>query len=187
MTQKKITTRRAPTHSISPLTTITSTGELLDNRSTTKPKIINMSSRELSSNEIKLLKKGLKFTPIPRRNETELKTDIQEFGRELRLLEHFDNHQQEQENSLIINKFNFVPPKPSDQYPSAFLQATSNYHQDTPPMQKNYISKEERKALRDLKNDNSIIIKEADKGGATVIMDKTFCRSKIQLLRDVEN
>ena len=89
---EKISTRPVPTNSISPTTTITSAGELLDTRSTTEPKIVNMSSRELSSNAIKLLKKGLKFTLTPRRNETELKTDIQEFGRKLCLLEHFDDH-----------------------------------------------------------------------------------------------
>ena len=51
-----------------------------------------MSSRELSTNEIKLLKKNLKIAPTHRRNETKLKTDIQEFGRELRLFEHFDQN-----------------------------------------------------------------------------------------------
>ena len=123
---------------ISPTTTITSIWELLYTRSTTEPKIINISSRELSSNEIKLLERDSKFTPTPRRNETELKTDIQEFGRELRLLEHFDNHQQEQENSLIRNKSNFVPPKSSDIYLSVFLEAKSNYHkQDSQPTQEN--------------------------------------------------
>lgn len=53
---------------------------------------------------------------------------------------------------------------------------------------KNNITKDERKALTELKNNDSIIIKEADKGGATVIMDKTFYQTKIQeLLSDSEN
>ena len=51
-----------------------------------------MSSRKRLSNEIKLLKKDLKFAPTQRRNETKLKTDIQEFDRELRLFKHFDQN-----------------------------------------------------------------------------------------------
>ena len=42
--------------------------------------------------------------------------------------------------------------------------------------------------LNNLKNDDSIIIKEAEKGGAAVIMDKTFYREKIyEMLADKEH
>lgn len=52
----------------------------------------------------------------------------------------------------------------------------------------NNISTAERKALQHLKEDNTIIIKEADKGGATVIMDRTYYKGKIlALLNDTEN
>ena len=36
------------------------------------------------------------------------------------------------------------------------------------------LSKNEQNALKDLRNDRSINIKEADKGGGVVIMDRDF-------------
>lgn len=162
----------------------------LRTQKTIEPKIINISTRELSNEEIKLLKRGLKFTPTPKSNTTELKTDIKEFGRKLRLLEHFNDSHTNHDNSLAKNKSNFVPPKSTDEYLNIFLEATSNYHQQntqSPNTRRNNLTRNEQIALDHLKNDNSIIIKEADKGGATVIMDKAFYQMKIhELLSDTE-
>ena len=52
----------------------------LNDQNRKDPKIIDLSSRDLTTNEIKLLKKGLKFTPTPETNKNELRNDIQEFG-----------------------------------------------------------------------------------------------------------
>ena len=51
------------------------------------------------------------------------------------------------------------------------------------------ISKNEQNALKDLRNDRSIIIKEADKGGGviTCIMDRDFYEDKIStMLQDTD-
>ena len=135
------------------------------------------------------MERGLKFTPTSERNTAELKTDIQEFNRKLRLLEHFNDNQLSHDHSLIRNKSNFVPPKSTDKYLNRFLETTTNYHHHntTPTTKKSNITKGERNALNDLKIDYSIIIEEADKGGATVIMDKIFYRTKIdEMLTDTE-
>lgn len=156
-----------------------------------RPKIINISSRELSSVETKLLKRSLKFAPTPKANKPELKTDMEEFGRKLRLLEHFNGrNEQNTDNSLVRNKSNFVPQMTEDKYLSTFLEATTKYHEhlngDT--AQKSNIAKNEWEALHSLQNDNSIVIKEADKGGTTVIMDSTFYKQKLsELLSEEEN
>jgi hypothetical protein len=47
----------------------------------------------LTKSEIKLLTKGLKFTPTPKSNHQELKTDIKEYMRKLRLVEFFHNRE----------------------------------------------------------------------------------------------
>ena len=52
-------------------------------------------------------------------------------------------------------------------------------HTSCRELRKNNLSKEENKALESLTNDESIIIKEADKGGAVVIMDKDYYETKI--------
>ncbi|XP_028410554.1 uncharacterized protein LOC114533251 [Dendronephthya gigantea] len=69
-----------------------------------------------------------------------------------------------------------------------FIEATANYHKHDTTAKKNNLSRAEQDALDKLKNDDTIIIKEADKGGATVVMDKTFYRAKIQeMLADNEH
>ena len=45
-------------------------------------------------------------------------------------------------------------------------------------LHKSNIFKDERKALNDLKNYDSIIIKQADKEGTTIIMDSQFIRKR---------
>ena len=45
-------------------------------------------------------------------------------------------------------------------------------------------SKEERKSLNDLQTNDSITIKEADKGGAVVIMTKSYYEMVMEHLRD---
>lgn len=43
------------------------------------------------------------------------------------------------------------------------------------------LTREERNALEELQNENNVVIKEADKGGALVIMDRTFYENKLVL------
>ena len=49
------------------------------------PKLLNLSGIALSKNQIKLLSKGLKFTPTPKPNIPEIKRDIEDFTKKLRL------------------------------------------------------------------------------------------------------
>ena len=43
----------------------------------------------MTERQINLLRRGLKFTPTPKPNTVELKSDIQEFSRKLQLIEFF--------------------------------------------------------------------------------------------------
>ena len=163
-------------------------GRQQENAKTTQPKIINMSSRGLSNEEIKLLERGLKFTPTLKQNRSKLKTDSQEFSRKIRLLEYFNDQQPNgDDKSLVKNPSNFVPPMSEDKYLNIFIEATKNYHKQHATAKKSNLTRGEQNALNELKNDDTIIIKEADKGGATVIMDKTFYRAKVhEMLADNE-
>ena len=58
-----------------------------------------MSSESLSKSQIKLLCKGLKFTPTPLSNQPEIEKDIDEFCRKLRLKEFFYQEQSEESDS----------------------------------------------------------------------------------------
>ena len=47
------------------------------------PKIVNLCSKPLTERQINLLRRRLKFTPTPKPNTIELKSDIKEFSRKL--------------------------------------------------------------------------------------------------------
>ena len=152
--------------------------------------MINISNRELTPDEITLLKRGLKFTPTPKHNKRELEVDLQEFQRKLRLLEHFNKSEPSQDISIVRNKSNFVPPKSNDEYLTLVLDSLSKLPGDTKSSSKpkNNITQAEIAALNKLKNDDNIIIKQADKGGAVVVMDKTYYKEKVlELLDNREN
>lgn len=52
--------------------------------------VINLSGRVLTDNEISVLSKGLKFSPTPKElDRSQLKQDLEAFGRRLRLKWHF--------------------------------------------------------------------------------------------------
>ena len=64
----------------------------------------------LNESEIQILQKGAKFTPTPNRNKEELKSDVSEYCRKLRLKEYFHNKDNEDE-SIVRNKSSFCPEK----------------------------------------------------------------------------
>ena len=157
-------------------------------------KVINMSSYSLSNEEIHLLKKGLKFTPTPKSDLAGLEKDVKEFCRRLRLKEYFyesDENDTLDEDSrpLARNKSNWNPkPKRNKMLDScidSLTTSTKELSQCHIKPCKDNLSKEERIALKQLQNNKDIVIKEADKGGAICIMDKTFYAQKMSdLLTD---
>ena len=133
---------------------------------------------------IKLLKKGLKFTPTQRNsNIPELTKDISEFTRKIRLIEFFDGCE-DKDDSLVRNKSNFVPPQGKEELLDNFILNTINIPLE--PIEKSNVKRNiyisEQKAIIALASDGTIIIKQADKEGATVIMDKEFYRRQVEKL-----
>ena len=59
------------------------------------PKVLNLFRYSLSKNQESILIKGLKYTPTPKRNIIELKRDVVEFTRKLRLIEMFSPEEKE--------------------------------------------------------------------------------------------
>ena len=90
--------------------------------------------------------------------------------------------------SLVRNPGEFIPPsrnKELDQFIDS-IQNLSLKQWGTKKIRSN-LSPDESQSLKLLKNRNNIEIKEADKGSAIVIMDKTFYREKItDMLSDTE-
>ena len=64
--------------------------------------VFNLSKRDLSEAEISLLSKGLKFCPTPKGvDKSQIKNDLEQFGRRLRLKWFFRN----EEDTYEINPF----------------------------------------------------------------------------------
>ncbi len=57
---------------------------------TIEPKVISLSTVDMKEEEITVLLKGMKFTPTPAKQDLNgLETDMHEFCRKVRLLDHF--------------------------------------------------------------------------------------------------
>ncbi|CAG2207068.1 unnamed protein product [Mytilus edulis] len=164
-------------------------GNSLTNTEKIHPRIINLSHRKLQLREINLLKRGLKFTPTPNEDKTQLWSDIDEFGRRLRINYIFckDNEENEEEENkpLVRNKSDWIPRPTKDKDLEETIKTLKTNSLTSNKNVKDNLTREEKTALQNLKSDKSIIIKEADKGNAVVIMDREYYRDSIlNMLQD---
>lgn len=149
--------------------------------------IVNLSSYTLSPFELSILSKGLNFipTPPPPSDTSLFLQSIPSYAKSLRLIHHFRNS-----NNSFTNIHPFkppstwTPPKASPDIEYYIEKITAN-----PPTIRQKIkqntSKQERKALKNLKNNHEIIIKKADKGSSIVITDQqTYLKEGLEHLED---
>lgn len=151
----------------------------------TETEVINLSSRTLSTPEISVLSKGLSFAPTPTVDHFALMSDVVTFCKNLRWKVFWSTHPAQilgPSTTLHPALQKFQPPSdkeppplpqnhPVEIYISQLLSKVSdpsfiNNLKPTPNL-----TPEERQALKNLKNDRSIVITPADKGSSTVIMN----------------
>lgn len=140
--------------------------------------IVNLSSKSLGQNEISLLSKGLSFVPKPPKiNEDVISRSLDEFGRRLKLTHFFSDKKsdaKDPDKTRFVEKSDWVP-HPS-LVPAKIQDSINEMKKEVDLINlKNSspnLTKQEKIALKNLKSDPQIIIKPADKGSATVIMDK---------------
>jgi len=170
---------------------------------------MNLSSYTLSKDQIAVLDKGLTFIPstryIPYSRILECK---KRNIRSIQLKDFFQGQESDYDPKLFRNMFippsNWVPPtrrlspaalkaiKEISSYTALItkdrLIASNNPDQGPlvrlPHMSDN-LSRAENKAITELKNNDNIIIKPADKGGAVVVMDRSLYER--EGLRQLEN
>ncbi|CAG2243420.1 unnamed protein product [Mytilus edulis] len=154
--------------------------------------VVNLSSIELTTSEEKLLSKGLNFCPAPATvNNLQLETDVEAFARRLRLKEHFNRQQKKNlkeagmnesdyesdEGDICIPKFKkkskWNPPKSKNDNLESFITSVkAEVRSSISGKQVRNISKSESQAMINLKDRDEIVIKQADKGSAVVVMNK---------------
>ena len=137
--------------------------------------VLNLSNFSLSDTEHDVLDKGLNFIPTPKQiSKAPILEAASQFGRRLKITYHFRRSKFQHQPEKFTEKSNWEPSDKS--MPSDILETIKIINSDLEnmeiPTQSNNLSKMEISALKDLRNNPHIVIKPADKGSATVIMDK---------------
>lgn len=136
--------------------------------------MINLSKVQLDHSEHKLLEKGLNFIPTPKViTNTPILEAASKFSRRLKLAYYY-------RKSKFHFQRKFVPKStwvPSDKSIDNHVHETiEKINSDLSKLQashpKNNLNKAEIKALQNIRKIPDIVIKPADKGSASVIMDK---------------
>lgn len=148
--------------------------------------VMNISSHNLSQNEISVLSKGLTFTPNQRLDPFSLGQDIFSFARNLRIKYHLhqfpDTFKNQQQPEACLMKFkppsNWDPPPlppdhPLELYINYIMQSITNPDFLCKLPKEDNLTSAERAALKSLKSNGNIKVLPADKGSTTVVMDTT--------------
>ena len=137
-------------------------------------KVVNLSKRALSDAEISVLSKGLKFVSTPKEVDfSQIKIDLENFGRRLRLKWYFRDSEEFSKVPVFRprSKFN---PRHKDVAIEVYLSKLEDELMKLSVDGKIFsnLTKEELLALNSLKSDRTIVIKEADKGSGVVVWDR---------------
>ena len=147
---------------------------------TVKPKIFNLLSKTLSRYQTNILLHDLKFTPTPKRNNIELKANIQNYTRRLRLAEFFENKEANDSENLFKKQSTFTLTRNRDRHLDHQINVLNNLNLEKMETKcKSNLSNMEQKELSKLNNDETIVIKLSDKGGAVVILSTGHYQSMI--------
>lgn len=163
---------------------ITKLDALLDITHVPHPsQVVNLSNRVLNSHELAVLQKGLSFCPTPGEPKMgDLVNDLDYFHDNLRWEYFFkdnplihDPFEQLVMNSKALKKRYRPPPPPAHRNLEAFnfLNERDLQGQTLRVPHARNLTLAHKTALRNLKKDPHITIKEADKGGAVVILNTT--------------
>ena len=137
--------------------------------------IKNFSNLHLTDNQVSGISKGVKFVPTPVTNINNIKRqllqDFEKFARRMRLKYIF--HAENKEPHPFHVKSDWEPPVQNSVALESYLESVKiQLAEIMPSGTKNNLPRNEHKALKELKNNTKIVIKKADKGTTTVIMNK---------------
>ena len=133
--------------------------------------VINLSRRSLSSSEISLLSKGLKYIPsVNKIEQAKLMRKLEEYGRKLCLMWHLRNDERTFSTDKFRLKYSFNP-RNKDTVMENYLSWLEERLLDIGIPSKIYINltKEERDALYRLRDYSTIFINCGDKGSVVVV------------------
>lgn len=156
---------------------------LLDLSWSSSSNVLNLSRLFVpSSAQLSLLEKGLTFSPKPRSFSRELlRRDLHYYHRRLKLRDYFDNDDFCREPFIQPSVWEPEWGTLSESLRDLIKRDIRLFHSFRPQVGgEGGLSREERQALRELKENENIVIKPADKGSKIVIMDKQQFRLEAQ-------
>ena len=138
--------------------------------------VLNLSNYVLSESETKLLQKGLTFVPSPTSvDKNALFNAGEAFKRRIKLEAFYktrktvNNRPTEFVKKSKFNPPNFMVPLHVNNFISDFDKFYQSFEPNRIPSN---LPPDERRAIYSLRNNNSIIIRKADKGSTTVVLDR---------------
>ena len=153
--------------------------------------VVNLSSKDLKADEIRIPSKGLNFfCPTPNKiNEEQLSADLDKFVRSLRIKEYFltkerdfpvdGSSDSEDDNEIPLprykNKSSWIPKTSKNTTLESFFGLVTNDVQTAATTNiptHNNLTPAEKCAIQELKERDDIVIRPADKCSAVVVMDK---------------
>ena len=159
-----------------------------------KRKVVNISKSYLGKHEISILSKGLNFIPTSKEmKKLQFYKEVDHFKRNLSLKVFFNKENDgknsqtnEPYKSTILekivrqqNKKPFEPPH--ENCILAFSEALKDEIENSRPSYfKSNTTEDELRAINNLANRSDIVIKKADKGGATVVLDAKWYENEAE-------
>ena len=139
----------------------------------TTPKIINLSDFDLTPGMISLLTKGLNFCPTPFSSDLlELEGNLREFVRLLLLKDNFGHINNNSTPEYLVRRTGqTIPSESKDMLLNGVIFNIIKLSEKLDALPTNHaaaksnITMEERQALKLLRDNNDIVIKQVDKGG----------------------
>ena len=155
-----------------------------------KQHIKNLSDTQLTAEQINLLSRGLKFIPTPVMKENQIRrrllSDFNQFARRMRL--QYIYHDQNTEQHPFHVKSSWIPPIQRSVALETYLEEVKIKLAETPLVKpKNNLPPGEQRALKELINNKEIILKKADKGTTTVVMNRENKINEGQIQLDDRN
>lgn len=142
--------------------------------------IVNLSKKfKLSKEQRAVLLKGLSFVPTPmgvKTQKIQLLKDMQAYHRRIKLETFFEGKKSQKQKIPFTGASDWTPALSSLPKQITQIIRADNYayrHLNWGLKTTENLTRGERKALLELQRNRNIIIKPADKGNATVIMDKS--------------
>ena len=123
----------------------------------------------------------LKFTPTPKHNNIELKSNIQNCTHILRLAKFYRTKEaNDSEENLFQKQSTFTPPRNRSKDLDHQIDVMNNLNfEKMETKSKRNLCNMDQKEVPKLSNDETIVIKPADKGGAVLILSTGHYQSMI--------